>query len=107
MELIGKVYKVLDLIEGESSNGQPWEKQTVVVESPNGGGKPTYTAVEFMGEKKTAITKTLSVGDLVHVRFYIVCTEYTRADETPNWFTKLDGSSITRLKAEESNEQSE
>lgn len=40
MELNGKVNRVLDPVQGEGSNGQPLEKQTVVVESPNGGEKP-------------------------------------------------------------------
>lgn len=100
MKTIGKVHKVTDLISGESSNGQPWEKQTVVIEEQT-TGKPRYVAVEFMGEKKTAITKKLEKGDYVVAEFMISCNEYTAPlDGKVSWFTKLEGLRITKLSAE-------
>lgn len=99
MNVIGKVHKVCELIEGESNNGQPWEKQMVVIETANGAGKPNYLAVEFIGENKTKTTKTLQKGDTVNVTFYVNCTEYTKDDGTSNWFTKLDGARIEKLVA--------
>lgn len=100
MNVLGKVHVVTDVVSGESSNGQPWEKQTVVIEEQT-PGKPHYVAVEFMGENKTAVTKTLKKGDLVVANFYIVCTEYTNPTTgVTSWFTKLDGSKIDKLKVD-------
>ena len=105
MKTIGKVYKVTDLVSGESSNGQPWEKQTVVVEEQT-TGQPRYLAVEFMGEKRTAKTKTLQKGDYVVAEYAIVCNKFTNQNTgVTSWFTKLDGWRIDRLTAEGAEEQ--
>jgi hypothetical protein len=106
MKTIGKVHKVTDLVSGESSNGQPWEKQTVVVEEQT-TGKPRYLAVEFMGEQKTAKTKTLQKGDYVIAEYQIICNEYTHPTTgVTSWFTKLDGWRIDKL-SPEANEATE
>lgn len=100
MKVIGKVHCVTDLVSGESSNGQPWEKQTVVVEEQT-TGKPRYIAVEFMGAEKTAKTKTLKKGDVVIAEYYIVSNEYTNQQTgVVSWFTKLDGRRIDKMVAE-------
>ena len=39
MKIIGKVYKVDDLISGQSDNGNDWEKQTVIVQTMGEGQK--------------------------------------------------------------------
>lgn len=105
MKTIGKVHVVTDLISGESSNGQPWEKQTVVVEEQT-SGRPRYVAVEFMGEKKTAVTKTLQRGDMVDVDYYINCNEYTNPQTgATTWFTKLEGAKLRKMVAEPTPEQ--
>lgn len=100
MNVIGKVHVVTDLVSGESSNGQPWEKQTVVIEEQT-TGKPHFVAVEFMGEKKTAKTKELKKGDIVVAQYYIICTEYTNPQTgVSSWFTKLDGAKIDKMVVE-------
>lgn len=107
MKVIGKVHLVTDLISGESSNGQPWEKQTVVVEEMTAGGKPHFMAVEFMGLEKTKKTQKLQKGDIVAIDFGFVCNEYTnQTTGLTSWFTKLDGWKIDKLsKAEEETDE--
>ena len=102
MKVIGKVHCITDLVSGENSNGQPWEKQTVVIEEVTTGGKPRYVSVEFMGLEKTAKTQKLQKGDLVAADFGIVCNEYKNQETgVISWFTKLDGWRIDKLSKEE------
>lgn len=88
MKIVGKVYKVDDLISGQSDNGNDWEKQTVVVQTME--EKPRLLAVDFMGQKKTAITQKLKLGVLVEIVATVESREYN-----DKWYTKLDGVSIT------------
>lgn len=98
MKIIGKVHVVTDLISGESSNGQPWEKQTVVVEEQTTGSKPRYLAIEFMGLEKTKKTQKLQKGDTVAIEFGIICNEFTnQSTGVTSWFTKLDGWKVDKL----------
>ena len=100
MKTIGKVHTTTDIISGESSNGQPWEKQTVVIEEQT-YGRPKYLAIEFMGEDKTAKTKKLQKGDIVVAEYGINSTEYKNPNTgVSSWFTKLDGYRIDKLKPE-------
>lgn len=97
MKAIGKVHVVTDLVSGESSNGQPWEKQTVVIEEQT-TGRPRHLAIEFMGENKTRKTKQLKKGDVVIAEYYINCNEYTNPQTgVSSWFTKLEGSKIDKM----------
>ena len=96
MRTIGKVHCLTDLRNGESSNGQPWEEQTVVIEEQT-SGRPRYVAVSFMGMKYTEKTQKLQKGDMVVVDYAIKCTEYTAPDGTSSWFTKLDGYRVDKL----------
>lgn len=107
MKVIGKVHCITDLVSGENSNGQPWEKQTVVVEEQTTGGKPRYLAVEFMGLEKTKKTQKLQKGDMVTIDFGIMCNEFTnQTTGVTSWFTKLDGWKVDKLyKAEEENNE--
>lgn len=88
MKIVGKVYKVDDLISGQSDNGNDWEKQTVVVQTME--ERPRLLAVDFMGQRKTAITQKLVVGQLVEAVATVESREYN-----DKWYTKLDGISIT------------
>ena len=88
MKIIGKVYKVDDLISGQSDNGNDWEKQTVIVQTMGEGQK--LLAVDFMGMRKTAVTKQLKEGQLVEISAAVESREYSG-----KWYTKLDGISIT------------
>lgn len=78
-----KVEKVLDLIEGESGTNQ-WEKQTVVFSTT--GNKPVLLAIDFMGQRKTKITKHLKKGQLCAVSYYPCSREYGG-----KWFSNLEG----------------
>lgn len=75
MKQIGKVYKVDDKIEGENSNGQPWVKQTLVIETAD-GSKERKLAFDFLGEDRVKLLEGLEVGDLVEVSFEIQSNEY-------------------------------
>lgn len=88
MKMYLKVYEVQDLISGTSDNGNDWEKQQVVfVDDMN-----KYYAVDFMGERKTRVTKTLKKGDLCEVTF-----EPQSRQWEDKWFTNLNGISVTVL----------
>lgn len=94
MKMYAKCVKVLDLISGTSDNGKDWEKQTVVFETLD--ERKRLLAVEFMGERKTRITKTLTPGMLCEVVFEPESREWG-----DRWFTKLEGFSLKPLLAAE------
>lgn len=73
-----------DVITGESSNGQPWKKQTVVVEY-----NPEYhkqAAIEFFGEDRVSKLEQLKVGDMVTAEFAV--ESHVFGDK---WYTTLKG----------------
>lgn len=90
MKEVMKVYLVDELIEGTSSNGNPWEKQMVVFETI--GGTNRKLAVSFMNERKTRVTKKLQVGQYCEVTYDVSCREYGG-----RWFTQVDGVSVVPL----------
>lgn len=90
MKEVMKVYLVDELIEGTSSNGNPWEKQMVVFERM--GEKATKLAVSFMNERKTRVTRKLTAGQYCEVVYEISSREYEG-----KWFTQVDGIAITPL----------
>lgn len=90
MKEVMKVYLVDELIEGTSSNGNPWEKQMVVFEAI--GGANRKLAVSFMNERKTRVTKKLQVGQYCEVTYDISSREYEG-----KWFTQVDGIAIVPL----------
>ncbi len=85
-----KVEKVLDLIEGQSDNGNNWEKQTVVFSTL--GNTPVMLAIDFMGERKTVTTKALMKGQICQVSYQARSREYGC-----RWYTNLDGISVIPL----------
>lgn len=84
MKTFARVIEIGPIVSGESDNGNPWEKQTVVFETL--GLEPMTLAVEFMGERKTKQTKLLKMGQQVEVDFVIRCNKYI-----DKWYTRLDG----------------
>lgn len=84
MKTFAKVVELCPVISGTSDNGNDWEKQTVVVETL--ALEPQVLAIEFMGERKTKMTKPLQKGQQVEVDFVIRSNEYQG-----RWFTRLDG----------------
>lgn len=81
MEIKGKVYAVLPMVEGTSANGA-WKRQTVVVEYQDG----QYTS-------KVAIDNTKKADEFAKVE---VGTEYTFKCNTPTsreyngrWYTSI------------------
>ena len=82
------------IVSGTSDNGNDWEKQTVVFETL--ALEPQTLAVEFMGERRTKMTKTLQVGQQVEVNFAIRCNQYL-----DKWYTRLDGMSVKPMGAEQ------
>ncbi len=91
MKLLAKVHFLDEVLSGTSDNGNSWEKQTVVVSVP-GESKDRLLAIEFMGERKTQVTKLLQVGQVVDVTFTISSREHEG-----KWYTRLDGVSIVPL----------
>lgn len=79
--------EVEPLISGTSDNGNDWEKQQIIVETV--GLDPQLLAIDYMGQRRTAVTKTLQTGDIVIVDFRIRCRKWG-----DKWFTGLDGTYI-------------
>ena len=88
MKIFVKVVEVLPLISGTSDNGNDWEKQTVIFETT--GERPRTLAIEFIGERKTRVTKRLKVGQLCEVVFEPVSRRWE-----DKWFTHLEGYKVT------------
>ena len=91
MKILAKVHFLDEVISGTSDNGVDWEKQIVVVAVP-GESSNRLLAIEFMGERKTQVTKLLQVGQVVEVTFGISSREHEG-----KWYTRLDGISIVPL----------
>ena len=91
MKVLAKVHFLDEVLSGTSDNGNSWEKQTVVVAVPGESGD-RLLAIEFMGERKTQVTKLLQVGQVVDVTFGISSREHEG-----KWYTRLDGISIVPL----------
>ena len=91
MKVLAKVHFLDEVLSGTSDNGNSWEKQTVVVRVP-GESEDRFLAIEFMGERKTQVTKLLQVGQTVEVTFVIISREHQG-----KWYTRLDGVSIVPL----------
>lgn len=84
MKVTGRVVAKCDVICGESSNGQPWRKQTVVVEY-----NPEYhkqAAIEMFGEDRVKKLADVKIGDMVTVEFAVESHSYG-----DKWYTTLKG----------------
>ena len=88
MKVRGKVLEVEPLVSGTSDNGNDWERQQVIVETLE--LDPQVLAVDFMGQRRTEITKTLKPGDIVIIEFKVRCRKWG-----DKWFTGLDGTFIS------------
>lgn len=88
MKVVAIVKEVCPIISGTSDNGNDWEKQQIVYETCD--IEPKVLAVEYMGERKTKVSKTLKVGDKVDITFSIRCNEYMG-----KWYTRLEGGNIS------------
>lgn len=84
MKATGRVVAKCDVISGESSNGQPWSKQTVVVEYNAEYHK--QAAIEFFGEDKVKKLEQVKVGDMVTAEFSVESHSYGE-----KWYTTLKG----------------
>lgn len=92
MKTIGRVAKICDKINGESSNGQPWEKQTVVIATLE--ERPRTLAFDFFGLDKVAQLEGLKEQTLVEIGFDIDCREVVGKDGETRYFTSLRGYSL-------------
>lgn len=93
MEIIGKIKKVLDLIQGETEAG-PWCRREVVITPTGDNGKDV--CVSFFGERHVRKLESLHEGDLVQVQAAVRSRETTAG----RWFTSIEGSSINKLQKE-------
>ena len=87
MKLLGKVHKVCEKIEGQSDNGNFWEKQDLVIAM---GEKETKVAISFFGERRTAMLKPLKQDDLIEVH----CSVESR-ESNGKWYTSINGYGLT------------
>lgn len=84
MKVTGRVVAKGDVISGESSNGQPWSKQTVVVEYNAEYHK--QAAIEMFGEDRVKKLESVKVGDMVTADFSVESHFYG-----DKWYTSLKG----------------
>lgn len=102
MKQLLKVAEIGEVISGTSSNGVDWEKQQVVFNTTD--SKNTMIAIDFMGERKTKLSKALKVGQICEVTFTIESHSNEAGDK---WFTNLNAVSLTpfeKVKEEENPE---
>lgn len=97
MKQLLKVAVIDEVISGTSSNGVDWEKQQVVFNTVD--GQNTMIAIDFMGERKTKLSKALKVGQICEVTYIV--ESHKRGDK---WFTNVNAISLAvfgRVKNEE------
>ena len=87
---MGRVIGVTNRVEGESDNGQPWVKETLVIEPLDAKGDKRQ-AFEYFGEDKVVMLKNLQKGQLVEVYFDIQCREVKDDEGNVRWYTTLKG----------------
>lgn len=92
MKILGKVVKVCPKVEGQSDNGNFWEKQDLVIAV---GDKETKVAISFFGERRTAMLKPLQPGDLVEVH----CSVESR-ESNEKWYTSINGYGLSHYQKE-------
>lgn len=84
MKVTGRIVAKCDAVEGQSSNGQPWIKQTVVVEYNAEYHK--QAAIEYFGDDKVKKLETVKIGDMVTADFGVESHAYGE-----KWYTTLKG----------------
>lgn len=90
MKIMGTVRTVCTKEEGQSANGNFWEKQTLVLNTTAGQKNDIPVAVTFFGERRTAWLKQLKVGQLVEVACAMESREFNG-----KWFTDVQGYGLT------------
>ena len=73
-ELKGKVLALEEIASGTSRNGQPWQRQNIVIDAEDGEYKTPVALVAFNDTVEDI--KKLDLGDAVDVRFTISAREY-------------------------------
>ena len=85
MKILGRMHIVCAKEEGQSANGNFWEKQTLIVEVQT-GDRVVPVAIVFFGERRTKWLKDLKTGQLLEVAFAPESREYNG-----RWYTELVG----------------
>lgn len=89
MKQLLKVAVIGEVISGTSSNGVDWEKQQVVFNTTD--SQNTMIAIDFMGERKTKLSKALKVGQICEVTYIVESHANPAGDK---WFTNLNAVSL-------------
>lgn len=89
MKMLLKVAEIGEVLSGTSSNGVDWEKQQVVFNTTDSQNTPI--AIDFMGERKTKLSKALKVGQICEVTFVV---ESHAPLAGGRWFTNLNAISL-------------
>lgn len=92
MKQLLKVAEIGEIISGTSSNGVDWEKQQVVFNTTD--GENTMIAIDFMGERKTKLSKTLQVGQICEVNYSVESHPNQAGDK---WYTNVNAISLVPL----------
>lgn len=98
MKQLLKVAVIGEVISGTSSNGVDWEKQQVVFNTTD--SQNTMIAIDFMGERKTKLSKALKVGQICEVTYTVESHEVGE-----KWFTNVNAISLTALERVKNEEE--
>lgn len=98
MEITGKVVKILDTLSGVSArNGEPWVKNTFVIETQ--GQYPKKIAFTVMGEQRFA-EMAIAVGGTYNVSFDVESREWQG-----KWFTDVSAWRALRVDGQQAAQQ--
>ena len=101
MKMLLKVAVIGEVVSGTSSNGVDWEKQQIVFNTAD--SQNTQIAIDFMGERKTKLSKALKVGQICEVTFAIESHANPTGDK---WFTNLNAISLVPFEKVKDEEES-
>lgn len=88
----GKVYEKGPITEGQSQQGNKWQRMTLVIEVPVGNLSKKVAFQVMTGNVSEVMS--FKEGDRVEVGFDVSSREYTNKDGIRSWFTSTDLRSI-------------
>lgn len=92
MEIVGKIYKVMPVFEGQSTRG-PWKKREFVIETEDNFPKKVHFTL--FGDNLVPLLDNIALGDQVKVYFNPESREWNE-----RWYTDLRCYRIDKISAQ-------
>lgn len=92
MEIVGKIYKVMPVFEGQSARG-PWKKREFVIETADNFPKKVHFTL--FGDNIVTLLDNIALGDTVKVYFNPESREWNE-----RWYTDLRCYRIDKISTE-------